>query len=134
MALGELFLCLKVKDGYFLVDEVVCSVDSPVKVQLKKGTVLDVCFVMDCCRSFVKVFVVIVNRWFRCGFLLLMKKFLPCVLACLVHSKIPASHMITDQIDSVLKAVVAQFNADQLLTESPHQHLYVTLLSSVPGT
>ncbi|KAH0899642.1 hypothetical protein HID58_049210 [Brassica napus] len=58
MARGELFLCLKVKDGSFLVDEVVCSVDSP-----------------------------------------------------------------TDQIDSVLKAVVAQFNADQLLTESPHQHL-----------
>ncbi|WZZ36301.1 hypothetical protein YC2023_019702 [Brassica napus] len=101
MARGELFLCLKVKDGSFLVDEVVCSVDSPVKVQLKKGTVLDVCFVMDCCRGFVKVFVVIVNGWFRCGFLLLMKKFLlvmkkflPSVLACLVHSKIPASHMI----------------------------------------
>lgn len=70
-------------------------------MQLKKGTVLDVCFVMDCCRGFVKVFVVIVNGWFRCGFLLLMKKFLlvmkkflPSVLACLVHSKIPASHMI----------------------------------------
>lgn len=30
MARGELFLCLKVKDGSFLVDEVVCSVDSPV--------------------------------------------------------------------------------------------------------
>ncbi|KAF2600699.1 hypothetical protein F2Q68_00011678 [Brassica cretica] len=118
MARGELFLCLKVKDGSFLVDEVVCSVDSPlpsgldafylnlgrrstlsighrcsikavmcgeqlkvivekklvVKVQLEKGPVLDVCFVMDCCRGFLKVFVVIVNGWFRCGYLLLMKK------------------------------------------------------------
>ena len=45
-----------------------------VKVQLEKGPVLDVCFVMDCCRGFLKVFVVIVNGWFRCGYLLLMKK------------------------------------------------------------